>query len=49
MATNNMPKFLEDYVTVNELIKKMNEVYPRGRMISEIEYYRVCKTTQVGA
>ena len=39
MATNNMPKFLEDYVTVNELIKKMNEVYPRGRMISEIEYY----------
>ena len=39
MATNNMPKFLEDYVTVNELIKKMNEVYPGGRMISEIEYY----------
>jgi hypothetical protein len=34
-----LPKFLEDYITVNELIKKMNEVYPRGRMVSEIEYY----------
>ena len=34
-----LPKFLEDYVTVNELIKKMNEIYQRGRMISEIEYY----------
>jgi hypothetical protein len=39
MATNNMPKFLEDYVTVNELIKKMNEVYPNCRLVADMVAY----------
>jgi hypothetical protein len=44
-----MPKFLEDYVTVQELITKMNEIYPNGSLISDIvdigEDFVVFKTT----
>lgn len=36
MAQDYTPKFLEDYVTVQELVTKMNEVYPNGSLISEI-------------
>jgi len=32
-------KFLEDYVTVDELISKMNKEYPESRLISEIVGY----------
>jgi len=34
-----MPKFLEDYVTVDELISKMNKEYPECRLVSEIVGY----------
>jgi len=34
-----MPKFLEDYVTVDELIIKMNKKYPECRLISELVGY----------
>ena len=34
-----MPKFLEDYVTVDELIIKMNKKYPECRLISELVRY----------
>jgi hypothetical protein len=44
-----MPKFLEDYVTVQELITKMNEIYPNGSLISDIvdlgEDFVIFKTT----
>ena len=34
-----MPKFLEDYVTVDELISKMNKEYPECRLVSELVGY----------
>ena len=34
-----MPKFLEDYVTVDELISKMNKEYPNCRLVSELVGY----------
>ncbi len=34
-----MPKFLEDYTTVDELISKMNKEYPESRLISEMVGY----------
>lgn len=34
-----MPKFLEDYTTVDELISKMNKQYPESRLISEMVGY----------
>jgi hypothetical protein len=34
-----MPKFLEDYVTVDELISRMNKEYPESRLISEMVGY----------
>ena len=34
-----MPKFLEDYTTVDELISKMNKEYPQCRLVSEIVGY----------
>lgn len=34
-----LPKFLEDYITVNELIKKMNEVYPNCRLVADMVAY----------
>ena len=34
-----MPKFLEDYVTVDELISKMNKEYPECRLVSELIGY----------
>jgi len=34
-----MPKFLEDYVTVDELISKMNKEYPECRLLSELVGY----------
>ena len=34
-----MPKFLEDYTTVDELISKMNKEYPESRLISEMVEY----------
>tara|TARA_R100001163_G_scaffold64198_1_gene57859 strand:+ start:1512 stop:2135 length:624 start_codon:yes stop_codon:yes gene_type:complete len=34
-----MPKFLEDYTTVDELISKMNKEYPECRLIAEIIGY----------
>jgi len=34
-----MPKFLEDYVTVDELISRMNKEYPQCRLISEMVGY----------
>ena len=34
-----MPKFLEDYVTVDELISKMNKEYPECRLVSEMVGY----------
>lgn len=34
-----LPRFLEDYVTVNELIKKMNEDYPNCRLVAEMVGY----------
>ena len=34
-----MPKFLEDYVTVDELISKMNKEYPNCRLVSEMMGY----------
>ena len=34
-----MPKFLEDYVTVDELISRMNKEYPECRLVSEIVGY----------
>ena len=34
-----MPKFLEDYTTVDELISKMNKEYPECRLVSELIGY----------
>ena len=34
-----MPKFLEDYVTVDELISRMNKEYPECRLVSEMVGY----------
>ena len=34
-----MPKFLEDYVTVDELISRMNKEYPECRLVSEMIGY----------
>jgi len=34
-----MPKFLEDYTTVDELISKMNKEYPECRLIAEMIGY----------
>lgn len=34
-----MPKFLEDYTTVDELISKMNKEYPESRLISWLVGY----------
>ena len=34
-----MPKFLEDYVTVDELINRMNKEYPECRLVSEMVGY----------
>ncbi len=34
-----MPKFLEDYTTVDELISKMNKEYPKCRLIAEMIGY----------
>lgn len=34
-----MPKFLEDYVTVDELISKMNKEYPECRLVAEMVGY----------
>jgi len=34
-----MPKFLEDYTTVDELISKMNKEYPECRLVSELVGY----------
>ena len=34
-----MPKFLEDYTTVDELISKMNKEYPNCRLVSELVGY----------
>ena len=34
-----MPKFLEDYVTVDELISRMNKEYPECRLVSELIGY----------
>ena len=34
-----MPKFLEDYTTVDELISKMNKEYPESRLVSEMVGY----------
>ena len=34
-----MPKFLEDYTTVDELISKMNKEYPECRLVSEMVGY----------
>ena len=34
-----MPKFLEDYTTVDELISKMNKEYQESRLISEMVGY----------
>jgi hypothetical protein len=34
-----MPKFLEDYTTVDELISKMNNEYPECRLVSELIGY----------
>ena len=34
-----MPKFLEDYTTVDELINKMNTEYPECRLIAEMIGY----------
>ena len=34
-----MPKFLEDYTTVDELISKMNKQYPECRLIAEMIGY----------
>ena len=34
-----MPKFLEDYTTVGELISKMNKEYPECRLVSELVGY----------
>lgn len=34
-----MPKFLEDYVTVDQLISRMNKEYPECRLVSEIVGY----------
>ena len=31
-----MPKFLEDYTTVGELISKMNKEYPECRLVAEM-------------
>jgi hypothetical protein len=31
-----MPKFLEDYVTVDTLISKMNNEYPECRLVAEM-------------
>mgnify|MGYP001409085310 CR=1 FL=1 len=36
MAQQQMPKFLEDYVKVDDLIKEMNKQYPEGRLVTEI-------------
>ncbi len=36
MAQQQMPKFLEDYVKVDDLIKKMNKEYPEGRLVTEM-------------
>jgi len=36
MAQQQMPKFLEDYVKVDDLIKEMNKKYPEGRLVTEI-------------
>ena len=32
----NSPKFLDDYVGVDELIEQMNEKYPTGHLITEV-------------
>ena len=34
-----MPKFLEEYTTVDELISKMNKEYPECRLVSELIGY----------
>ena len=34
-----MPKFLEDYTTVDELISRMNKEYPECRLVSEMVGY----------
>ena len=36
MAQQQMPKFLEDYVKVDDLIKEMNRKYPEGRLVTEM-------------
>ena len=36
---SQMPKFLEEYTTVDELISKMNKEYPECRLVSELVGY----------